>query len=202
MATPVETEALIRDHLNAGRLGDAATVALGQYGPEVLGFLAATTHSRSDAQEVFSQLCEDLWRGLPAYRAESSFRTWLYVLARNAAHRHRRDPLRRAAPLSAAGISALEQATREITRTFEKTEVRDDIARLRQGLDPDDRMLLILRVDRALSFREIAVIFSDSTPLEPGALARREAALRKRFERVKETLRARAEAAGLLRKKE
>jgi len=45
----------------------AATLALRTYGPELYGFLAGQLQNNTDADEVFSQLTEDLWRGLPAF---------------------------------------------------------------------------------------------------------------------------------------
>ena len=36
-------------------------------------------------QDVFSALCERVWRKLPEFRWQSSFRTWAYAIARNLA---------------------------------------------------------------------------------------------------------------------
>ena len=52
----------------------AATLALEGYGPEVLGFLVTLTRSAVDASEAFSIFSEGVWRGLPKFRWEASFR--------------------------------------------------------------------------------------------------------------------------------
>ena len=70
-----ELEAKIRSHFDAGELEEAATVALEGYGRELLGYLVATMRSEQDAGDVFSELSEDLWRGLPEFGWRSSFRT-------------------------------------------------------------------------------------------------------------------------------
>ena len=54
------------------------------------------------------------------------------------------------------------------------------------GLPVNDRTLLILRVDRRMSWLEIAEILGEDP--DPAALKRRSVALRKRFERLKESL--------------
>jgi len=60
-------------------------------------------------------------------------------------------------------------------------------------------MLLILRVDRSMDFRELVVAMSEeSTPIEDAAIDREAARLRKRFERIKDRLRAMAKDEGLL----
>ena len=53
--------------------------------------------------------------------------------------------------------------------------------------DPDDQTLLILRIDRALPWIDIARVMTDE-PDEPD-LSRHAAALRKRFERLKQRIR-------------
>jgi RNA polymerase sigma-70 factor, ECF subfamily len=60
---------------------------------------------------------------------------------------------------------------------------RQGIERLRAMLTPEERTLLVLRLDRDLSWREVAIVLEEEQgePVE-------EAALRKRFERVKERL--------------
>lgn len=188
-----QLEAEIRDRLAKGERDAAITVAIRGYGPELLGFLVATSRSDDVAAEIFSQLCEDLWTGILSFRGESSFRTWAYVLARHATYRHKRDPYRRrAVPLSAhSALSRLEAEVRKSTATHQRSEVRQAVARLRQELDPDDQALLVLRIDRRLPWDDVARVFAG-----PGAAAddlkRQAAALRKRFERLKASLRERA----------
>jgi RNA polymerase sigma-70 factor (ECF subfamily) len=73
------------------------------------------------------------------------------------------------------------------------------LSRLRDQLSEDERALLIVRVDRGLSWNEIAQSMGDGDELLVGtALTRQAAALRKRFERIKERLRGLAKEAGLL----
>ena len=53
-------EAEIRGLCDAEDWGQAATIALKGYGPEVLGYLSAMSRTETDAAEVFSIFCEDL----------------------------------------------------------------------------------------------------------------------------------------------
>jgi RNA polymerase sigma-70 factor (ECF subfamily) len=196
----VDIEAAIGAALEAGDFGAAATSAVRGYGPEILGFLIGVERSESDASEIFSQFCEDLWKGLPAFRRTSSFRTWAYVIARNAASRYRRDPYkRRSRDLSELGpLSGVAEAVRDTTLTFLRSEVQDRMKALRDELAEDDRQLLVLRVDRELAWDEVARVFAgdDGPPSEE--LARTATALRKRFERIKKKLRERAIEEGLI----
>jgi RNA polymerase sigma-70 factor (ECF subfamily) len=60
-------------------------------------------------------------------------------------------------------------------------------------------MLLILRVDRGMDWRDLAAAMGDeNAPLEGADLDREAARLRKRFERIKDRLRELAREAGLL----
>lgn len=62
----------VADAIRRGRFDEAASVGLRGYGPEILGFLVAI--GPSTAEDAFSQFCEDMWRALPAFRAQASFR--------------------------------------------------------------------------------------------------------------------------------
>jgi RNA polymerase sigma-70 factor, ECF subfamily len=193
-------EASVADAIRRGRLDEAASVGLRAYGPEILGFLVAL--GPSTAEDSFSQFCEDLWRGLPAYRAQASFRTWAYAIARNASTRIKRDPYaRRKQALSDLGpLSNLAAELRSSTATYLLSHVRDRIARLRDDLSEDDRTLLVLKVDRQMSYADIARIMLGEVASEP-EIEKRSAALRKRFERLKQELRSRAEREGIIEKK-
>lgn len=195
---PSKLETAIRGHHQRGDMGQAATAAVEGYGPEILGFLVAILKDEPAASDVFSQFCEDLWNGLPNFRWQSTFRTWAYTLARHAAQRYLRAPHRRRnMPLSQQALAEVEQKVRTSTLSYLRTEVKEGVARLRESLDREDQALLILRVDRGLAWNDIAEIMLDEAPSREG-IARKAAALRKRFERVKDHLKELAREQGLL----
>jgi RNA polymerase sigma-70 factor (ECF subfamily) len=178
--------------LRGGDVDAATTAAVRGYGAEVLGFLAAIAPAEADAREAFSEFCEDLWRGLARFAGDSSLRTWSYTIARRALWRVLNDPRRRPernVSLSAV-VDRVAAEVRESTLTHLRTDVKDRFAALRARLPPEEQMLLVLRVDRDLPWRDIARVMH-AGPGEPdgAALDRDAAALRKRFERVKARLR-------------
>lgn len=195
-------EAAIRAAWSARDVDGALATGLRAYGDELASFLAAHTGDEALAEEAFSLLAEDLWKGLPTFRFDASFRTWAYALARRAAARAARAPARRAArnvPLSQADLVAkLAHEARARTVEYKKTTMKDRFAALRARLSDDERELLVLRVDRGLDWREIAAVLSDDDVVDDARRAAESAKLRKRFERLKEKLRALAVAEGLL----
>jgi RNA polymerase sigma-70 factor (ECF subfamily) len=182
-----EIEAEIRRHCVAGDWSGAATAALRSYGPEVLGFLYAALGNQADAREAYSLFSETLWRGLPGLRWQSSFRTWAYALARSALGRVLREPARRGRMVHLSQAPEVLLATRlgrTVTAPHLRSEVKSQVRRLRLALDPDDQTILTLRVDRAMSWRDIAIVMAGEDAPET-EVARQSALLRKRFERLK-----------------
>lgn len=194
MDVEAEMERLRRE----GRLKDVASLAIERYGTEVLSFLETMLRDHADSNDAFAQACEDLWKGLPRFEGRASMKTWFYTLARHAASRLRRSSRhRRQAPLSE--ISHVADHVRSRTRPHLKTEVKLGFAAIRDSLDDTDRMLLVLRVDRAMSWNDVArVMASEDDPDSEEAISRAAARLRKRFQTVKETIRERAVATGLI----
>jgi RNA polymerase sigma-70 factor, ECF subfamily len=181
-----------------GDLHAAATIAIQTFGPEVLGFLLTTLRNEGDASEVFSQACEDLWRSLGRFDGRCSMRAWLYKLARTASSRFRRAPHRRPGRLvRLSDVAEPIERVRSETLQHLRTSVKDRFAMIRDSLEEDDRALLVLRVDRKLSWREIARTFALDDESEE-SLRRLEGRLRQRLQRVKEEIRTRAREAGLL----
>jgi RNA polymerase sigma-70 factor, ECF subfamily len=194
----MDLEEQIRTLHAAGDLRGAATQAVQGYGPEVLGFLVTLLRDEHAASDVFSQACEDLWTGLGRFEGRSSLRTWFYTLARHAASRLRRSPQeRRENRIALTEVSDVAEHVRSLTLPHLRTEVKDRFAAIRDALSEDDRALLVLRVDRDMSWRDIAGVFSPDDGSED-ALARETVKLRKRFQLVKDDIRERARAAGLL----
>lgn len=190
-----ELGALLRER----SLERAATRAIEIYGAELYGFLVHLLGDESAADEVWAQTVEDLWRGLPTFSARCSVRTWLYVLARHAAARYRRTPFHRAARRAGdSKLDGLVDRARSRTQPWQRTEIKDRLRDLRESLDDEARCLLALRLDRGMSWQEIARVTLGVEAPEPRALARESDRLRKRFQLLKEDLRARARASGLL----
>lgn len=200
---PTDLEQQIRAHFDAGRLEAAATATLEGYGDEILSFLVARLRSASDAQEAFSMFAENLWTGLPGFGWRCSMRTWAYLIARNASTRIATQPQRRWArnlELSkVAGFVELIDRVRTATNAFQQTAVKDRFRALREQLDDEDQMLLVLRVDREMSWRDLAITIAGDEHMDDEAVTREAARLRKAFERVKRQLRELAERDGLLK---
>ncbi|HET6334786.1 MAG TPA: sigma-70 family RNA polymerase sigma factor [Polyangiales bacterium] len=198
----VETEQSMREAFDAGHFETVAHVALATYGQEILNFMTLRLRARDDAQEAFSMFAEDLWRGLPDFGWRCSMRTWAYTLARNAATRYGKAPQQARArniPLSRPGVlSELIERVRSATHRYQRTRVKDRFRELREKLDPEAQILLVLRVDRGLSWRDLAMTMSGDVDLDDETLERESARLRKAFERVKIELKRMAEDEGLL----
>jgi RNA polymerase sigma-70 factor (ECF subfamily) len=183
----------IRRHVDARDLAGATTVALRGYGPSILRLLVALHGSEAAASDVFSLFTEGVWRGIGAFDWGCSFRTWAFAVARRASLRYRRDEGRRAkrqVPLGdGSALSAIEEQIRTETLSFLKTERRNRFAEIRDALPPDDRALLILRVDQGLAWNDLArAMHDDEAELAGEALKREAARLRKRFQVLKEKL--------------
>ena len=180
----------------------AASLAISRYGGELLAFVSARLRSNADGEDVFAVFAEKLWLGLPQFEWRCSLRSWCYRLARNAANdflslaHHRRE--RQITPEAHARLSQLVDHVRTNTRAYLRTPVKDRMQELRETLSADDQMLLILRVDRNMAWRDLAVALSDGSSLVDAELETEAARLRKRFERIKDQLRELARADGLL----
>lgn len=165
------------------------------HGPGVMGYLCSVLRNEADAGDVFSQWSLDLWRGLPGFRGECPVRVWAYRLAWHAAARHLRDPYRqRGRHLETNEISRIADEVRSSVLLGRQEARQRGIDRLRDELLPEERALLVLRLDRNLSWREVATVLAAEGEGEPVD----EAALRKRFERIKAKLAQRAREEGLL----
>jgi RNA polymerase sigma-70 factor (ECF subfamily) len=195
-------ERKIRGLCQAGDQTQAATLLLEGYGRELLGFLIGRLRDHDAAQDAFSRFAEDLWRGLPGFRWQCTARVWCYTLARHAASRQVRELQQRRVrqrPLSAAGpLSAIAQRIRTETLASERTENKQRIVQLREQLPTDDQALLILRVNRKLSWPEIAqVMLHEGEVADPALLHKDAVRLRKQYQHAKEKLQKLAAAEGL-----
>jgi RNA polymerase sigma-70 factor (ECF subfamily) len=187
----VSIEEHVQARLRERDLRGAATEGIQALGPGVVRYLRATLRDEEDVADAFSDWAESLWCGIGAFEGRSSFRTWAFRLAVNSAlslcdRAHRRRERR----FATGEASALAEELRTTMQRDERRRRRLD--ELRAELTPEERTLLFLRVDQALPWDEVAAMLTrEATPVDP-------AAVRKRFERLKEKLRKLARDRGLV----
>ncbi len=113
-----------------------------------------------DAEDVTQEVFLKVYRGLLAFRAESSFSTWLYRITVNTCKnelRHRsRQPTLLEPDLESLGI--LLPAAPSTEQAVTTREQRDAIQETLDRLSETDREALILRDIQDLSYQEIAEV--------------------------------------------
>lgn len=153
--------------IDAARNGDpeAFEQLVRLYEKKVLALTNRMCRNQSDAEEAAQEAFLAAWQGLPFFRGDSSFSTWLYRLASNACvdllrweNRHR----------DAAGPSLNdEELNLDVTDTAptpheaaERTELREQIEAGLAALPEEYRQVLVLREMHQQSYDEIADILS------------------------------------------
>jgi len=199
-----EVERAAQAEWRGGNFQRATELMLANYGPELHGFVVGHFRGQlAQGDDAFLDFCEDFWRSLPNFQWRCTLRAWCYKLARSAAARAYRSPHerrnRRLNFLDVTEVAGLVAEARTTTAVHLRTAVKDAVRELRAALSEEDRDLLTLRIDRNLSWSEVAHVLIDGDEARSEAdQARFEAALRQRFGEVKKRLRRLAVDAGLL----
>jgi len=151
--------------IDAARQGDMAAFEqlVRLYEKRVFALTKRMCRNPSDAEEAAQEAFLAAWQGLPFFRGDSSFSTWLYRLVSNACV----DVLRREGRhQSAAGPSLDDEAiSLDVPDSApsphdaaEQSELRQQIETGLMALSPEHREVLILREMHQLSYDEIAKI--------------------------------------------
>ena len=140
---------------------DAFAALVRQYEKRVFTLTTQLCGSAEDAQEAAQEAFLAAWQGLPFFRGDASFATWLYRLTHNACM----DLLRREQRHAAAAGPSLddEELSFEVSdpgegpqEAAERAELRQAIQRGLQTLPEGYRAALVLRELHQLSYDEIA----------------------------------------------
>lgn len=146
--------------------------------------------SPEDAAEVAQEAFLAAWRGLPTFRGEAGFSTWLYRLASNACIDFlRREKRRRSLSMTVCLDDETCERQAELPdqrstpeQHLERQELRRAIRDGLQRLSEEHRQVLVMREVSGLSYAEIGQVLE----LEPGTvksrIARARLALRKALE--------------------
>ena len=159
--------------IQSARNGDQA--AFGQlvikYQKRVYALTVRMCPTPELAEEAAHETFLSAWQGLPFFRGDSAFSTWLYRLASNACVDLLRKEGRHQGPsLDDEAVSAEVPDTRPTPEAAaEQKELRAQIEAGLRTLSPEHREVLILREIQQLSYDEIA----DALSLDLGTVKSR-----------------------------
>ncbi len=168
--------------LDACRRGDLAAQRnlFDLYKDRVYTLALRYSGDASTAEDVTQNVFIKLFAALTTFRGDSRFDSWLYRLVVNACFDQKRKT-RRLIPLVDTLVSYLKGPGRgpleDLLQSEQTSLVRNAIARL----DPDFRMIVVLRYSLGLPYEEIATILDCPSGTVASRLNRAHAILERRL---------------------
>ncbi len=143
------------------RAGDRAAFAgfVAQHQRPLFAVVWRYVRNDQDAQDVVQAAFLRAWQGLPTFRGDASLRTWLYRIAVNLALNHKRDAAARPngeIPEHAAS------AEPPVPARLAEAELHDRLLAAVEELPKKQRLVVELRVQQELSFREVADVVAST----------------------------------------
>lgn len=135
-----------------------------------------------DAADAAQDAFLSAWRGLPGFRGEAGFSTWLYRLASNAAIDHLRRTRRQRCETSLdGGDHAMDIADTSLSPQMrtEAVELREAVLEGLAQLSDAHRQALTLREVQELSYEEISAVLEVDLGTVKSRISRARSALRK-----------------------
>ena len=138
--------------------------------------------SADEAADIAQEAFLAAWRGLPSFRGEANFATWLYRLTSNAAIDYLRRQKKQRGDLSLddeeLGLDAVDTAPGP-QDAAEGAELRSAVSEGLRRLGEDHRQVLVLREIQGLSYEEIAEVLALDLGTVKSRVSRARSALRK-----------------------
>ena len=169
--------------IQAAKNGDQAAFGhlVETYQKRVYALTVRMCPTRELAEEAAQEAFLSAWQGLPFFRGDSAFSTWLYRLASNACVDLLRKEGRHQGPSLDDETVTADVADPSPTpeKAAEQRELRAQIEAGLRSLSPEHREVLVLREIQQLSYDEIADTLSLDLGTVKSRIARARLALRK-----------------------
>ena len=166
----------------SGGSGEAFEDLVRLYENKVYTLAARMCGSQEDAGDIAQEAFLSAWRGLPSFRGEAEFVTWLYRLTANAAIDHMRRMKKQRGEMSLDDeelrLTAVDD-TPSPQEFAEGEELRQAVAAGMNRLSEDHRQVLVLREMQELSYGEIAQVLEVDLGTVKSRISRARKALRK-----------------------
>jgi RNA polymerase sigma-70 factor (ECF subfamily) len=182
-----EEDARILRGLRSG-IEDAYEELIERYEQQVFGMVYRLLGNQSDASDVVQEVFLKVFRGVSTFREQSSLRTWIYRIAVNEAHNHRRwfvrhckleVPLEETRPEHPNSLEYTPDPGRSPFEQAMDSEARTLIERALTQINPVFRTAVVLRDVQNLSYEEIAEILQVSLGTVKSRILRGREALRR-----------------------
>jgi RNA polymerase sigma-70 factor, ECF subfamily len=126
-----------------------------QYNSLIYRFILLMTNSKEEAEDLTQEVFIKAFKGLASYKGESSYKTWLYSIARNVTYDHYRKKRTINFLKEIAHLDCKEPVPEEIVEMKEKTQV---LYRAIMELKLPYREIIILRKIKGYQISETAAI--------------------------------------------
>ncbi|MGC8783977.1 MAG: RNA polymerase sigma factor [Armatimonadota bacterium] len=153
------------------RAGDmqAAETLFWRYADSVLAYATRLLGNRTDAEEVLSEVFLRAFEGCLGYRAEGTFKAWLFRIARNCCIDRLRQPR----------LLRLEDGVEPVqSDNTAEVELRLAVQRALKRLPEEYQTVLLLCDVEEFTAKEVAEMLGRSVPSVKGMLYRARTALR------------------------
>ncbi len=166
----------------AGGDESAFEALVGLHEKKVYNLALRMCGSPEDARDVAQEAFLSAWRGLPRFRGEAGFSTWLYRLTQNAAIDHlrrtRRQQGERSLEDEILGLDAADPTPSPQEQT-EGAELRRAVLASLEQLSEEHRQVLVLREVQEMRYEEIAGELGLDLGTVKSRISRARSALRK-----------------------
>src|SRR3989338_740099 len=150
-------EELIRSYLNGGE--EALRMLIARYLRPMYHFTYRYTASGPDAEDVTQEVFAKVWKNLKRYDERTSFRAWLFAIAKNTAIDWlRKRKIEPASTIDEEMTDALIDPAPLPSEIAETKMTASAVGEAAGRLEPGARTVLRFRYDDGLTFREIAGI--------------------------------------------
>lgn len=160
-----ESDGFMEDVVRRARDGDrdAFGVIFERNHRFVYKFVYAMAGDHERAEEITQETFLGAYRGIASLRGESSIRTWLCGIAKNLVYKSFRNNVSMSV-IENDGEEFMADAVDSPDRKFLNKELTQAIAVALGRLNPDRRMIFVLREMQHLSYREIAEVTGSAIP--------------------------------------
>ncbi len=158
-------EQLIEDYLTGDE--ESLEILFGRYLKPIYGFTYGYAGSRRDAEDITQEVFVKAWRHLKRFDRNKSFKAWIFSIAKNAAIDFLKK--KKTIPFS---VFENKEGKNIVTETLadpsplpselsEKADIAQMLTAAIEKLSPEHRLVLSLRYNDHLNFREIAELLKE-----------------------------------------